>query len=174
MSLFSSRRSVASLAFSCLVAASAFFPAVSRAGIAPVAAIPWSDNSRPCWNEAARHHGVNPWLLYAIAGVESGYNPNAINRANRNGTVDIGLMQINSAHLATLRRHGIPASALYNACASTYVAAWVLANNQRRYGNTWQAIAAYNVGSLNTPGRYRTGLNYARKVYKIYGQVAQR
>lgn len=137
--------------------------------------VPWDDNNRPCYDEAARYHGVDPWLLYAIARVESKHNPAAINRANRNGTYDAGLMQINSIHHAKLRRYGIdPTTALYNACASTYIGAWVLADAQRRYGNTWQAIAAYNVGSLNTEARRKIGWNYANKVYEAYAMLASR
>lgn len=144
----------------------------AHAGLYP--SIPWSDNNRPCWDQAAAYHHVDPWLLYAIAKVESSHNPSAVNRANRNGTVDTGMMQINSIHWPTLRRYGIEPSALYNACASAYIGAWVLAQNQRRYGNSWKAIAAYNVGSVEDPRRYQIGLRYARKVYAAYGQAQQR
>lgn len=133
--------------------------------------IPWSNDRQPCWDAAARYHGVDPWLLYAIAKVESGFDPAAINRANRNGSVDTGLMQINSIHYSRLRQFGIEPSALTNACASTFIGAWVLADGQRRYGKTWKAIAAYNVGSLNTPGRTKTGWKYANKVYAAYAKL---
>ena len=136
--------------------------------------IPWTDNRQPCWDQAARYHGVDPWLLYAIAKVESQFNPSAVNRANRNGTVDTGMMQINSIHWPRLRQYGIEPTALTNACASTYIGAWVLADAQRRYGRTWKAIAAYNVGSLNTPARAKTGWNYANKVYAAYYSLAGR
>ena len=39
-----------------------------------------------------------PDLAVAIAKCESQLNPNAINTANKNGTVDRGLMQLNSVH----------------------------------------------------------------------------
>ena len=136
--------------------------------------VPWQDNNRPCWDEAARYHGVDPWLLYAIAKVESSYQPHLRSRMNRNGTYDFGLMQINSVHLPKLRRYGLDMSALANACASTYVGAWILREAQGRYGNTWKAIAAYNVGSLNTQGRYNTGLKYATKVYAAYREQVGR
>lgn len=133
--------------------------------------IPWSNQNQPCYDEAAAYHKVDPWLLYAIAKVESSHNPTAINRANRNGTYDRGLMQINSIHYGTLKKHGIDASALDNACASTYIGAWVLADKMRVYGNSWKAIASYNVGSVNNEARYRVGLNYAKKVYKAYDDL---
>ncbi len=138
----------------------------AHAGLYP--SIPWTNNNQPCWDQAAAYHRVDPWLLYSIAYVESRYNPTAVNRANRNGTVDTGLMQVNSVHWPDLRKYGIEPTALYNACASTYIGAWVLAQKQRRYGNTWEAIAAYNVGSIDTPARRAVGLKYARKVYEAY------
>ena len=36
--------------------------------------------------------------MTAIAGAESGYNTDAVNTANSNGTHDVGLFQINSVH----------------------------------------------------------------------------
>lgn len=133
--------------------------------------IPWSNQNQPCYDAAAAYHRVDPWLLYAIAKVESSHNPKAINKANRNGTLDRGLMQINSIHYGTLKKYGIDASALDNACASTYIGAWVLADKMRQYGNSWKAIASYNVGAVNNEARYRVGLNYARKVYKAYDEL---
>jgi len=136
-------------------------------------AIPLRRSGKACWDEAARYHGLDPWLLYAVAYVESTHNPAVISRPNRNGTYDIGLMQINSIHLPRLARYGITQSTLMDACASTYVGAWIMADNIRRYGWSWQAIAAYNVGSLNTPGRVQTGRRYASKVYAAYAKLSR-
>jgi soluble lytic murein transglycosylase-like protein len=133
--------------------------------------IPWDNPRKPCWEEAGKYHGVNPWLLYAIAKVESGYNPNAVSPKNRNGTVDLGLMQINSAHLPRLKKYGIPEIALKNACASTYIGAWVLADGYKRYGNSWKAIASYNVGSVGTPRQHEIGLNYAKKFMQLMNRL---
>ena len=62
-----------------------------------------------CWQDAAARYGVDARLLYAIAQQESGLNARAINRSHaaRTGSVDIGLMQINSRWLPVLHRHGI-------------------------------------------------------------------
>lgn len=136
-------------------------------------AIQWQDGARPCWDQAGARHGIDPWLLYAIAWVESDYNPKVISRPNGNGTRDLGLMQINSRWLPTLRANGVPPAAVFNACASTYIGAWIMAKNFRRYGYSWEAIAAYNVGSLDTPRRYAIGLAYAKKVYAAYGRLTQ-
>lgn len=129
------------------------------------------DARTPCWEAAAARHGVDPWLLYATAYVESRYSPGAVS-GNTNGTVDMGLMQVNSTWLPTLRKYGITRATLMNACASTYIGAWIMAQNFRRYGYSWKAIAAYNVGSLDTPRRERIGYDYARKVYAAYDMLS--
>lgn len=130
-------------------------------------------SGQACWDEAARYHGLDPWLLYAVAYVESTHNPGVISKPNRNGTYDIGLMQVNSVHLPRLSRYGITQATLMDACASTYVGAWIMADNIRRYGWSWQAIAAYNVGSLNTPARATIGRRYAGKVYEAYAKLSR-
>lgn len=115
--------------------------------------------AQACWDQAAVRYGVNPHLLYAIAKTESGMNPSAINR-NENGSVDLGLMQINSIWFPTLRRHGIDEKALLDPCTSIHVGAWILAQNLRRMGNTWEAVGAYNAG------KFDLRMKYALKVYK--------
>ena len=99
-----------------------------------------------CWDDAAARYQVSSTLLHAIARTESGLNPRAIGR-NRDGSRDIGLMQINSGWLPTLARHGIREQDLFDACTSIHVGAWILAHNVARYGYTWEAVGAYNATS---------------------------
>ena len=96
-----------------------------------------------CVVKAAERHSVNPWVLKAILKVESNFKPGAVTR-NTNGTVDLGMAQINSIHLKELSRFGIAEGDLLNPCVSTYVAAWHLAKQHRRHGNTWFAVGAYH------------------------------
>jgi len=99
-----------------------------------------------CFDTAAERFGVNSTILRAIAYTESRMNPAAIGPTNRNGTYDIGLMQINSIHLPELESFGIKKSDLLNPCVSIHVGAWVLSKKVQRYGNTWNAVGAYNAG----------------------------
>ena len=82
---------------------------------------------------AAARYRVSSELLYAIARTESALDPQAVGR-NRNGTRDIGLMQINSAWLPTLAAHGIGERDLFDPCTSIHVGAWILAGNVQRLG----------------------------------------
>lgn len=103
----------------------------------------WAQSPTECLKPAATYHGVNPQLLLAVLTVESRLNPNAINK-NTNGTVDIGMGQINSIHLPELQRYGLNAEHLKDACKATYVSAWMLRRGFNRYGNSWFAAAAYH------------------------------
>jgi Transglycosylase SLT domain len=113
--------------------------------------------SMVCFERAAQRHGIAPEVLRAIAQQESAMNPMAVNR-NRDGSMDIGLMQINSLWLPTLARYGIERAMLWEPCTNVDVGAWILAANFRRYGVNWNGLGAYNAGSA--PLRLR----YARQV----------
>lgn len=125
---------------------------------AALALLVWhASHAAACWEEAAQRYQVNSSLLVAIAKTESDMNPSAVGR-NRNGTRDLGLMQINSAWLPMLATHGIEEHDLFDPCISIHVGAWVLAQNIHRLGYTWDAIGAYNAVD---PARRRA---YAEKV----------
>lgn len=106
-----------------------------------------------CFEEAAAHYRVPAELLRAISRVESGGNPAAVNR-NRDGSVDVGHMQINSRWFADLARLGISNDKLWEPCTNTYVGAWILAQNIQRMGYGWNAVGAYNAASESRRMRY--------------------
>ncbi len=110
-----------------------------------------------CFEEAGRRYGIPPSLLKAISAVESNSNPAARHR-NRDGSEDLGHMQINSRWLRKLGSYGIGRDQLFDPCTSTYIGAWILAQNVRRFGYGWEAVGAYNAVS---PDKRRA---YARKV----------
>lgn len=109
-----------------------------------------------CVTQAATYHSVSPWVLRAIIQVESSFNPNALNK-NNNGTVDVGIAQINSMHFKELAKYGIAQRDLLNGCISSYVAAWHLKKQINAYGNTWFAVGAYHSATPCFNQRY-TGL----------------
>lgn len=114
------------------------------------------DQPNDCVSQAAIYHSVSPWVLRAIIQVESSFNPNALNK-NNNGTVDVGIAQINSIHFKELEKYGIARRDLMNGCISSYVAAWHLRKQIKAYGNTWFAVGAYHSATPCFNRRY-TGL----------------
>ena len=118
-----------------------------------------------CWDKAAVIYGVDPWLLMAIAKTESSFNINAIN-VNKNKSVDIGMMQINTIWLPTLKKFGIQKEHLFNPCTSIFVGAWIVAQNIKSFGYNQDGIGAYN-----SPGNIKIRRNYAKKVYSSYAEL---
>ena len=99
-----------------------------------------------CFEQAGARYGIAPVLLEAISTVESGGNPQARN-LNRDGSEDLGHMQINSRWLRMLASYGIDRQKLLDPCLNTHVGAWILAQNIRRHGYGWEAVGAYNARS---------------------------
>jgi soluble lytic murein transglycosylase-like protein len=96
-----------------------------------------------CFDDAAVYQRVNPMVLRAIAWQESHNRPSATH-LNANGSIDYGVMQINSIHLHELARYNIDRHTLLEPCKNVYIAAWHLRKKMGKYGNTWAAIGAYH------------------------------
>jgi soluble lytic murein transglycosylase-like protein len=124
----------------------------------PSSAPMFSTDAERCILPAAQYHRVNQYILRAILKVESNLNPHAIGR-NDNGTLDVGIGQMNSMHFKELQRHGVTPSDLRDACIGTYVAAWHLSKVIARHGNTWRGIAAYHSTTPYFNNRYQILLN---------------
>jgi soluble lytic murein transglycosylase-like protein len=118
-----------------------------------------------CWDKAGIAYNVDPWLLFSIAKVESGFKRNATN-TNTNKSIDIGMMQINTIWLPTLHKFGIEKMDLLEPCTSVFVGAWIVAQNIRKFGYNQDGIGAYN-----SPGNITIRRNYARKVYSAYNEL---
>jgi soluble lytic murein transglycosylase-like protein len=114
-----------------------------------------------CLDDAADYFSLDPVLVHAIAKHESGMHANAINR-NRDGSYDLGLMQINTSWLPVLATKGISAQQLMNGCVNGYVGAWILRSNIERFGYTWKAVGAYNASSVDKQ------LRYANNIYEVW------
>jgi len=118
-----------------------------------------------CFDEAACRYNISAEILYAIAKVESSFNPGAVNW-NKNGSYDYGVMQINSRWYKVL---GADAwSKLGDPCYNVNVGAWILAGCMKKYGYTWEAVGCYNAGSKNK----RHG--YAYKVWRAISKMKAR
>jgi len=102
-------------------------------------------------------------MLYAVAKVESNFNPNAIN-VNKNGSTDIGIMQINTIHLPVLKtKFGVTRNDLFDPNTNIHIGAWVLSNCLNKHGLNYKAINCYN-GRIVRNNYYQKVANVLEKI----------
>lgn len=112
-----------------------------------------------CTDAIAAHYRLPAGVLHAIHAIEGGRN--GLSVTNEDGSADRGLMQINTFWDRVLKDFDIsPNDLLTNGCTNVAVGAWVLRQEVTRFGNWFDALAAYNAGA----GNLRAGRAYARKV----------
>jgi len=117
-----------------------------------------------CFEEAGEAYDVPPGLLWAIAKVESNFNPVAVGY-NRDGSYDYGVMQINSRWAGRLGPQLW--NSLNDPCTNVKVGAWILADCLGRYGYTREGIGCYNAIS---PDKREA---YARNVITVIEQMSR-
>ncbi len=115
---------------------------------------PFTTLVEQCILPASQYQSVNPHVLRAILAVESNLKPGAIGR-NANGTIDVGMGQMNSIHFKDLAKYGIAPEHLTDPCVATYVTAWHLKKLILQHGNTWEGIARYHSGTPTFNQRYQ-------------------
>lgn len=126
-----------------------------------------------CFDDAGRYYNINPDLLEAIAYTESRLEQGAINDKNRNGSVDYGLMQINSSWLSKLKNFGITKEDVINdSCINVFVGAWVLAQNFKSHGENWTSVGAYNAGFSSK--KEKTRMKYIAIVKSNFQSIRER
>lgn len=96
-----------------------------------------------CFDLASRYQGVNVNVLRAIA-IQENRRCDATISKNKNGSVDVGCMQINSIHFPELASYGVAPPELLDQCKNVFVGAWHYKKMIRKYGNTWEAVGAYH------------------------------
>lgn len=115
-----------------------------------------------CFEEAATRYALPPALLWAVAKVESNFNPAAVNW-NDNGSLDFGVMQINSSWRERIGEERW--RALGDPCFNIQMGAYVMADCLRRYGYTYEGIGCYNAVS------YDRRIHYARRVVEAMQEL---
>lgn len=137
--------------------------ALKQAVAVLIAILPTLGNAS-CWDKAASTYGIDPLLLRAIGWQESRGWSRAVGPKLAGGHHAVGVMQINTVHLPTLRRHGITEPDLFEPCINQTVGAWVLADCIRQFGEIWRSVGCYYAGPRST--------NFTRQV--AYVQDVQR
>ena len=119
-----------------------------------------------CWDEAAEMYGIDPYLLKAIGWKESRGHVGAVGSLLKDGNRALGLMQINTIHMPTLRKQGIRREDLFDPCTSQKVGAWVLADCLKKKGDVWVAVGCYYGGPASRA--YTAMRLYAKDVKKYF------
>lgn len=115
-----------------------------------------------CVAQAAEHYAVPLELMVSVLKTENGKVGKVYPRSH--GTY-FGPYQISDKWLDRFEKWGYTAEVLqHDACANAAAGAYVLAYYKIRENNWPDAIARYNVGSLNTPERLDAGKRYVQKV----------
>lgn len=134
----------------------------------------------PLFDAPCAKYDVPKTLALAIARQESGCHPYILNvggkdvrprtkdeavriaraamRAGR--SVDIGIMQINSYWL---RKYGWPVEQVLEPRNNAKIGVWILAQEIRRHGLTWRAVAYYHTPLHRNPERGRA---YAQSIVR--------
>jgi len=121
--------------------------------------------------DSADEFDVPPALAFALCWEESRFNPYAINRQNRNGSIDRGLFQLNNRSFPHL-----DVSVYYNINSNARYGISYLRQCLNMGGNEISALAMYNAG----PGRVRsTGapevtLKYASRILENRRKIESR
>ncbi|MCX8163781.1 MAG: lytic transglycosylase domain-containing protein [Aquificaceae bacterium] len=113
-----------------------------------------------CFYDAGKRYGLDPLLLTSIAKVESNFNPRAIN-LNLNGSVDYGIMQVNSYWL---EKYKIPKDWIKEPCYNIHFGAMVL----RRCMDIHRGSLALAVDCYNKGSRAKGHGDYVERVFKSY------
>lgn len=115
-----------------------------------------------CFEMAQRKTNINKEILYTIAKIESNFKHNAKNK-NNNGTVDYGIMQVNSYWFNYFRKRGYSKSYLLSPCGNILAGSYILKYCLIKKKTIPLAVECYNKGEkVRSPG------NYYRKFKRHY------
>ena len=125
---------------------------------APAIDVPVTPVTVECVKHASEISGVPLVALKGILQAEGG-TPGKASR-NRNGTRDVGPMQINTIWTKHFAEKGVSMELLKNnGCANVLAGTWILKSHYDRTRNIWRAVARYH----SKTGKYQ--YRYLRRVY---------
>jgi hypothetical protein len=114
---------------------------------------------------------VSPALAFALCWEESRFNPGAVNRHNRDGSIDRGLFQLNSRSFPYLNSASfldIRSNAFYGVSHLRYCL--------DTGGNEVSALAVYNAGAgrVQSTGAPQSTLNYISRILENRRRIEMR
>lgn len=125
-----------------------------------------NDTSVICINHAAITYHVPAQIILSVMKKEGGKNGDA--HRNKNGTVDYGVMQINSIFLPKIAKYGYTKNDLqYDACKNVMVGTWLIATHLAEGKTFWTSVANYHSHTT----KYNKA--YQKSVYANYQKLNQ-
>ena len=102
-----------------------------------------SDVPMSCINQAAYEYHVSAKVIIAVLNVEGGKV--GLAHRNKNGTYDLGPLQINTSWWPTLYHYEItPSDVLFNPCINVRVGTWILGKSIAKSKNLLIGIGNYH------------------------------
>lgn len=96
-----------------------------------------------CIEHAAAHYGAHPDIIRAVMRTEKGKTGQV--HFNKDGSFDIGKMQVNSVHLPELAKYGITQTMLTNdECLNIHVGTYYLQKSIVTAPNYWDGVGRYH------------------------------
>lgn len=111
-------------------------------------------------------------LALSVMAKESEGKKNAVNR-NDNGTIDKGLMQINSCNYEWLRKE-LGVTDFYNPWQNIKCGVFILGQLSDKYSNPHQILMSYNMGEKRTRELNRQGIyssKYSREIVSRINKI---
>lgn len=120
-----------------------------------------------CINQASIAHHVPATLLLAIMKKENGRNGQAVR--NKDGTYDLGVMQVNTRWVKKLSQYGYTSHDLqFNPCKNVMAGSWILANSLADGKNVWAGIGNYHSHTSKYNQSYRASIqNHYKKIVSV-------
>jgi len=108
-----------------------------------------------CINQAALDYKIPAVAIVSVLKAEGGRVGTA--SRNKNGTYDLGPMQINSSWLSELKKFGYTKNQLqYDPCVNVKVGTWILAQKIASGKDWWHGIGGYNSYTQGLNEKYRS------------------
>jgi len=111
--------------------------------------------------ESCDEYDIPPTLAFSLCWEESRFNPNAINRKNRDGSVDRGLFQLNNKSFPYL-----DIMSFYDINTNAHYGVGHLRSCMNSSGSEISALAMYNAGTgrVRSTGAPEVTLNYTSRI----------
>lgn len=118
-----------------------------------------------CFKLASEEFNIDWRIIYSIAKVESSLDADAVH-VNKNKSIDVGMMQINTIHQQELAQRGIAMEELLEPCKNVIVGTWLLRKSiEHADGDIWKGVGFYHSA---TP-KYQSA--YIKKVRSVFERI---